>query len=195
MPGRSWALTSRFQLPRQCNEKDLEAVDHDRAMTPPPPAAPKTYRYRPWVPLRMSAPPADFRLRSSKVPCERCRLLQHVWHGPAASARHQIEPTSSLDFGNQIRVLEHVGDLANRSGLAVIMATHDPNRALLYASQVAAIGRNGSFAVGLPGDMVTEIYLRDTYDLHVRLVDTVLSGGRVARMCLPIGSARAGGRS
>jgi iron complex transport system ATP-binding protein len=36
------------------------------------------------------------------------------------------EPTASLDFGNQVRVLGEVRALARR-GIAVIMSTHDPD--------------------------------------------------------------------
>jgi iron complex transport system ATP-binding protein len=96
------------------------------------------------------------------------------------------EPTSNLDFGNQVRVLDHVSRLAEDQGLGVIMTTHDPNHALLHASQVATIDRDGSFSVGRPEDVVTEDYLRRTYGVHARIVDTPLAGSGIARMCLPL---------
>lgn len=46
------------------------------------------------------------------------------------------EPTASLDFGNQARVLEEVRALAVRDGLAVLMTTHQPDHALLVADRV-----------------------------------------------------------
>ncbi len=78
------------------------------------------------------------------------------------------EPTSNLDFGNQIRVLEHVRALADHSGLAVILTTHDPNQALLYGDGVAAIGRDGGLVVGAPDAVVTAAYLHQTYGVHPR---------------------------
>lgn len=80
------------------------------------------------------------------------------------------EPTSNLDFGNQIAVLETVRSLAETAGLAVVMTSHDPNHALTYAHRVAAIGRTGTLAVGLPTSVVTEDYLRATYGIRTRMI-------------------------
>ena len=43
------------------------------------------------------------------------------------------EPTLNLDFGNQMRVLRHVKELA-QSGLGVMMTTHFPDFNLLRLS-------------------------------------------------------------
>src|SRR4030095_13678221 len=45
------------------------------------------------------------------------------------------EPTASLDFGNQVRVLSEIKALAGR-GIAVILSTHDPDQAFLCAHRV-----------------------------------------------------------
>ncbi len=46
------------------------------------------------------------------------------------------EPTASLDFGNQLRVLREIGTLRDR-GMAVLMSTHQPEHALRIADRVA----------------------------------------------------------
>lgn len=46
------------------------------------------------------------------------------------------EPTSNLDFGNQIRVLEQINELSEK-GLAIIMTSHFPNHAFLCSAKVA----------------------------------------------------------
>jgi len=46
------------------------------------------------------------------------------------------EPTSHLDFGNQIRVLRLINGLAS-TGLPIIMTTHFPDHAFLISSKVA----------------------------------------------------------
>lgn len=97
------------------------------------------------------------------------------------------EPTSNLDFGNQVRVLDHVSRLAGEHGLGIVMTTHDPNHALLHASKVATIDRDGGFAVGRPQDVVTEDYLRRTYRVQTSLVDVPLAGAGTVRLCLPLG--------
>ena len=48
------------------------------------------------------------------------------------------EPTASLDFGNQVRVLEQVTALA-RSGIGVLLSTHDPDQAFQCADRVALL--------------------------------------------------------
>ena len=92
------------------------------------------------------------------------------------------EPTSNLDFGNQIAVLEVVRDLAARRGLAIIMTSHDPNHALGYGDRVAAIGRDGRLNTGRPPEVMTETYLRDTYGVRTRLVEMAPRW-----LCLPLG--------
>nr|WP_286206657.1 ABC transporter ATP-binding protein [Thauera linaloolentis] len=66
------------------------------------------------------------------------RQLALVARALAQEARILIldEPTSSLDFGNQLRVLERIATLGAR-GIAVLMSTHQPEHALRVADRVA----------------------------------------------------------
>jgi iron complex transport system ATP-binding protein len=48
------------------------------------------------------------------------------------------EPTASLDFGNQVRVLGQIEHLARR-GIAIMLSTHDPDHAFLCAHRVALL--------------------------------------------------------
>lgn len=100
------------------------------------------------------------------------------------------EPTSNLDFGNQARVLEHVRGLAESSGLAVILTTHDPNQALLHGSRVAALDRDGALVVGAPDRVVTADYLHRTYGIRPQFTDIDRPDGSPARLCLATGVPR-----
>ncbi|MGE4281329.1 MAG: ABC transporter ATP-binding protein [Magnetospirillum sp.] len=93
------------------------------------------------------------------------------------------EPTSNLDFGNQVAVLEQVRDLAARQDMAVIMTTHDPNHALGYGSAVATLDRQGRFTLGRPAEIITESYLSTTYGIRTKLFH--LAGH--PPLCLPLG--------
>ena len=53
------------------------------------------------------------------------------------------EPTSSLDYGNQLRVLRCVHDLS-RQGYTVVLSTHDPQHALRFSDRV--LGNAKKFA-------------------------------------------------
>ncbi len=82
------------------------------------------------------------------------------------------EPTASLDFGNQGRVLRIVRELA-ASGLGVLFTTHDPNQVTAIATRVAMIhdGRLDT-TIGNPDVLNAEI-LSKLYGSPVRTVKGV----------------------
>ena len=76
------------------------------------------------------------------------------------------EPTASLDFGNQVRVLSEVRRLADR-GIGVVLSTHDPDHAFAVATRVALMREGSIVASGLPTDVLTADRLRDVYGVDV----------------------------
>ena len=80
------------------------------------------------------------------------------------------EPAASLDLGNQIKVLRAIGELA-RSGLGVLMTTHVPDHAFLYASRVALMSEGRILAMDTPGMALTENSLRKAYGVELRVVE------------------------
>ena len=91
------------------------------------------------------------------------------------------EPTANLDYGNQIRILDHIRALTGQ-GLGVVMTTHNPNDALLYASDVAILESGGSLVAGKPDTVITEALLDRLYGVDIRLMPI---DGRTARICVP----------
>lgn len=76
------------------------------------------------------------------------------------------EPTASLDFGNQGKVLREVETLAN-AGLGVLFTTHDPNHAL-RAAQRACLLREGTIvAEGKTSEVLTRENLESLYGASV----------------------------
>src|SRR5262249_27650121 len=49
------------------------------------------------------------------------------------------EPTASLDFGNQLRVLDAIRSLAKTHGLTVLLSTPHPEQAFACADRVAVL--------------------------------------------------------
>jgi iron complex transport system ATP-binding protein len=94
------------------------------------------------------------------------------------------EPTASLDFGNQVRVLAHVQSLARR-GIAVVLSTHDPDQAFLCADLVALLHEGRLARLGPAPEVITSATLRETYGVDVEVV-TVTREGRTLRVCLPV---------
>ena len=81
------------------------------------------------------------------------------------------EPTSSLDFGNRIRVLDKTAELARR-GYTILLSCHDPQLALLYADRVVALHQGRVLADGRPEAVLTESLLHTLYQVPVRMTPT-----------------------
>ncbi len=78
------------------------------------------------------------------------------------------EPTAHLDYGNQVKVLRVIKDMAKR-GYGVAFTTHSPDQALLLKCKVAVFNEIGEFFFGDYKDVLTEDFLRSMYgvDLHL----------------------------
>ena len=116
------------------------------------------------------------------------RQLVLIARAIAQDARSIVmdEPTSSLDFGNTARVMAVVRGLAD-DGLSVIVSTHQPEQAYLYADVVLALDGGRVRACGSPREVVTAELLSGLYGLDVEV--TSLHGDR-ARACVPLAELR-----
>ena len=90
------------------------------------------------------------------------------------------EPTASLDFGNQVRVLERISTLSGR-GISILFSTHDPDHAFLCADRALLLGEGRVQAIGAPRDVIRSETLKRLYGVEVRILP--LEGGGHA--CLP----------
>ena len=91
------------------------------------------------------------------------------------------EPASGLDYGNQIRLLDQITDLA-RDGYTFIKSTHAPNHALWIATRVLMLKGGTIIADGPPGDVIDGEAIGRLYNTRVGVVP--LNGGGV-RICVP----------
>ncbi|MDX9873235.1 MAG: ABC transporter ATP-binding protein [Clostridia bacterium] len=98
------------------------------------------------------------------------------------------EPTSNLDFGNQMCVLEQINKLAVK-GLGVVMTSHFPNHAFLCATKAALIHRNSLITVGPVDEVVSEENLRSAYGVEVKITSAFNSKGECVKACIPMLSA------
>ncbi len=90
------------------------------------------------------------------------------------------EPTASLDFGNQIRVLEHIERL-RRDGIAVLMTTHQPAHALRCADRVALLGDGCMVAIGPPAATATNAHLARLYGVPEEAIAASLPSRPIPR--------------
>lgn len=84
------------------------------------------------------------------------------------------EPTASLDFGNQIRVLEHIAALRSQ-GLTILFTTHQPDQAAQIADRVVLLHGGGVYGAGAAADMLTAENLAVLYDLKPSVITKNLS--------------------
>ncbi len=84
------------------------------------------------------------------------------------------EPTSHLDFANQLKVLRIVKGLSER-GFSVVITTHNPDHAVLLSDKTALIDRNGNIISGKTEEILTENMLKKVYDtdLILRYIDEI----------------------
>jgi iron complex transport system ATP-binding protein len=78
------------------------------------------------------------------------------------------EPTANLDYGNQIRVLLRIKALSGQ-GYSIIISTHNPEHAFLFAGRVLALYNGRIAAAGPPADVLSPELIRTLYGVEVRL--------------------------
>lgn len=92
------------------------------------------------------------------------------------------EPTASLDYGNQMRLLTEIRRLAV-GGLAIVLSTHNPDHALQVADRIALLKDGVLAALGSPRETLTPAALKALYGIDVVI-------GRVpgsdALVCAPL---------
>jgi iron complex transport system ATP-binding protein len=80
------------------------------------------------------------------------------------------EPAASLDLGNQIKVFHAINDLA-KTGLGVLMTTHLPDHAFMYASRAVLMSEGRILAMDTPSKALTEPMLQKAYGVQVSVVE------------------------
>lgn len=80
------------------------------------------------------------------------------------------EPTSSLDYGNQLRVLQKVKGLSER-GYTVLLSTHNPQHVLTFAGGLLALADGCVAAFGKPEDTLTAELMRKLYNINVDFME------------------------
>lgn len=91
------------------------------------------------------------------------------------------EPTASLDFGNQILIMNLVRSLADK-GYTILQATHNPNQACQYSDSILAMKEGRILAQGEPREVFNAPLLDSLYGVRARVEN--LCGGQL-HVCVP----------
>lgn len=95
------------------------------------------------------------------------------------------EPTANLDYGNQFRVMERIHRLAE-DGYTILLSTHNPEHALLFANRVLALYDGRVLSMGKTEEVLTEKLLAQLYGIRVHLAQVSLNS-RPYHVCIPVG--------
>jgi iron complex transport system ATP-binding protein len=95
------------------------------------------------------------------------------------------EPTAALDYGNVVRVIGKVRELAAK-GYAVVMTTHSPDHAFMCNSNVVLLQRDLPMRFGTALDIITEKNMKQAYGINVKIVEFVNTKNEIMRMCSPV---------
>lgn len=95
------------------------------------------------------------------------------------------EPTASLDYGNQVRILRVIDKLA-KQGYSIIMTSHFPNHAFLLCNRVMIMKQGKIVALGSPEAVVTDTVLSDLYMTKVKVVEIDAGESKTLKVCLPL---------
>jgi iron complex transport system ATP-binding protein len=90
------------------------------------------------------------------------------------------EPTASLDFGNQVRVLQRISALA-ATGISILFASHDPDHAFLVAQRALLLAEGRALEIGAPAEVIRPDTLQRLYGVSVQVL-RLQDGGHT---CLP----------
>lgn len=93
------------------------------------------------------------------------------------------EPTSNLDFGNQMRVLEQVIQL-KKAGIGIVMTSHYPDQVFLCSSKVLLMKNNNTYCLGTSDEVLTEDNLREAYGINVKIIGAADDDGTIYKSCV-----------
>ncbi len=77
------------------------------------------------------------------------------------------EPTSHLDFRNQVLVLRKIREIISERQVTAVMTIHDPNAAMLFSDSVVLVNGGRVVAQGPPAEVITAESLHAVYGIEV----------------------------
>ena len=111
---------------------------------------------------------------------------QRAWIALALAQQTDLllldEPTTFLDVGHQLEVLELICRLNREQGVTVVMVLHDLNHAARFADRLIAMSGGTVIADGAPIEVVTPGLLRDCFGVEASVQPDPRTG---APMCIP----------
>lgn len=101
------------------------------------------------------------------------------------------EPTSHLDFKNELMILETIAELVKKDNISVLMATHFPNHAFYFESNktetTLALMNNGIIEEsGNVSNILNENNILNTYHINSKVIDCRINENISIKQIIPI---------
>ena len=94
------------------------------------------------------------------------------------------EPTSNLDYGNQIMVLEKLKEL-NTKGIGIVYSTHNPELALTYSSRILTLNDGKISKYESPEELTKTNKLEELYGRKL-FIKKIFTGENERYVCAPM---------
>lgn len=153
--------------------------------------------------LKVLSSPKEEHIREAQEALESLGIghLAHAGYGEISGGERQLaliaralvqkskilimdEPTANLDYGNQFRVMQRISGLA-RDGYTIILSTHNPDHAFLYANRVVMMFGGKVVADGTPEAVLDADLIYQVYGVSVK-VDNFVNARRMHKLCIPL---------
>ena len=86
------------------------------------------------------------------------------------------EPTSHLDLGHQLSILDLIRDLNRQTRMTVVAVFHDLNLAAEYCDRLVLLDQGRVVAAGTPADVLTTEAVRNVFGVQVLVDRNPMSG-------------------
>lgn len=98
---------------------------------------------------------------------------QRTWIAMALAQRPKVllldEPTTYMDIGHQLEVLELLRELNQELKLTIVMVLHDLNQASTYCDKICVVKDGAVFGYGVPHDVLTKDLIRSVYGVEAEI--------------------------
>lgn len=116
---------------------------------------------------------------------------QRAWIAMALAQKTPIllldEPTTYLDIGFQLEVMELIEKLNREQGMTILLVLHDLNQAARYSDRMIVLQNGNLMADGSPDHVLTADLLANVFNVHANIVTDPDSG---APVCLPYATVK-----
>ncbi len=93
------------------------------------------------------------------------------------------EPTTFLDLGFQLDVMETIQHLNREKRLTILLVLHDLNQAARYSDSLLVLDEGQVVKIGTPTEVITEELVAQVFNVRAQIITDTKSGGPV---CIPI---------